>query len=130
MPGTLKSPGPGGWNVSPRTSSVPIGVTVSPASSALVLPVLASAGGRRAGEAHDRQVEAEGGSHDDPDRDEEAGPQPPVGEPAEQTVDAYPGDQVAEPLPRVGTRTSVRRARRRALLTHGTPDDSSRPGRT
>src|SRR4051812_49238714 len=103
MPGRLKSPGPGGWNSSPRTSVIPIGVTVSPASSALVLRVRSLARGRRGPrEAHDRQPDAEPGSHDDPDGDEEAGPEPPIREPTEQAVDAYPGDQVAEPLPRVG----------------------------
>src|SRR3712207_1498750 len=129
IPGRLKSTGPGASNSSLRTSVIPIGVTVSPASSALVLGLLVLVRRRRTGEAHDRQPETEAGSDDDPDRDEELRPQPAVGEPPEHAVDADAGDQVAEPLPRVGARTSVRRVRRRALLTHGTPDDSSRPGR-
>src|SRR6266545_5252856 len=135
--GRLKSPGPGGVKPSDLATVIPIKLTVSPVCGSLLAVRLL----RRRLEAGPRQVDPQARAEENSDHDQPRRPQPPIEPPADQSVHEDSRNEVAERMPRVAPWTvcfgPVRRdavrfvgrvRRRRVLLSHRAPDNSSREG--
>src|SRR6186713_2208935 len=90
--GSSKSPGPGGTNSSFEMTTLGAKLTELP----LLLFFLPS---RQSVEPSNGHVDAEGRAHQDADRDQERGPQPPVREPSQSAVQEHPGDDVSVRVP-------------------------------